>query len=103
MLAGGGGSADFKIGEINPIKRVYQYVVQQVTSGRPSVSLPQASSAWPSIGSTNLGSGLKFDDREMRRFTGAGIARQTQQFNQRMEDLRNYGRDPAGWHGAPPH
>ena len=33
---------------------------------------------------------------------GANIAAQTQQFNNRMEDLRNYGRNRAGWHGPPP-
>jgi len=33
----------------------------------------------------------------------SNIATQNQQFNNRMEDLRNYARNPAGWHGAPPH
>lgn len=32
----------------------------------------------------------------------SSIATQNQQFNDRMEDLRNYARNPAGWHGAPP-
>jgi hypothetical protein len=33
----------------------------------------------------------------------SNIVTQNQQFNERMEDLRNYARNPAGWHGAPPH
>ena len=33
----------------------------------------------------------------------AGIDAQNQQFNRRMEDMRNYARNPGGWHGVPPH
>ncbi len=33
----------------------------------------------------------------------SNVVMQNQQFNDRMEDLRNYARNPAGWHGAPPH
>jgi hypothetical protein len=43
------------------------------------------------------------DSREMERLNGGNTANQTRLFNQRMEDMRNYARNPAGWHGMPPH
>jgi hypothetical protein len=87
---------DFKISDINPITRIYQQVMAKVVSGRPGVTLPQAA-AWPHITPPNLNMNFKFDGQEIRN-----IFNQTRLFNQRMEDQRNYARNPAGWHGAPP-
>jgi hypothetical protein len=33
----------------------------------------------------------------------SSILTQVQQNNARMQDLAAYARNPAGWHGAPPH
>ena len=33
----------------------------------------------------------------------SSLISQTQQNNSRMQDMVNYARNPAGWHGAPPH
>jgi hypothetical protein len=46
--------------------------------------------------------GFKFDSQEIGRLNAQNIANQTRLFNQRMEDQRNYARNPAGWHGRPP-
>jgi hypothetical protein len=32
-----------------------------------------------------------------------GLFNQMQQNNQRMQDMAAYARNPAGWHGMPPH
>ncbi|MGA8612624.1 MAG: hypothetical protein WB760_13040 [Xanthobacteraceae bacterium] len=50
-----------------------------------------------------LGSQFKIDDQDIVRSMAAGIDAQNRQFNQRMEDMRNHARNPAGWHGVPPH
>ncbi len=93
---------DFRISDINPITRIYQQVMAKVSSGRPGVTLPTAP-AWSQITPPNLNMGFKIDGQEIRRWNGQNIVNQTRLFNQRMEDQRNYARNPAGWHGAPPH
>jgi hypothetical protein len=73
----------------------------KVTSGRPSVTLPSGP-AWSHITPLNPNMGFKFDSQEIGRLNAQNIANQTRLFNQRMEDQRNYARNPAGWHGRPP-
>jgi hypothetical protein len=92
---------DFRLSDINPITRIYQQVMAKVSSGRPGVTLPSAP-AWAHMTPPNLNTGFKFDGEEMRRLNAQNIVNQTRLFNQRMEDQRNYARNPAGWHGRPP-
>ena len=44
---------------------------------------------------------VMLDSRELARLNGQSIADQTTRFNNRMEDVRNYGRNPAGWSRPP--
>ena len=90
-----------RLSDINPITRIYREVMAKVTSGRPSVTLPSGP-AWSHITPLNPNMGFKFDSQEIGRLNAQNIANQTRLFNQRMEDQRNYARNPAGWHGRPP-
>jgi len=81
----------------------YQYVSHQIASGQNSVPLAAAPVTLKPIDPTSLmAPSFTLDSREIARLNGENIANQTRQFNQRMEDMRNYARNPAGWHGAPP-
>jgi hypothetical protein len=81
----------------------FRYVQHEVTSGLPSVSLPQTAATLPLFDpDKTLGAGFKFDEQEMQRLNGQNIVNQNRLFNQKMEDMRNFARNPSGWHGAPP-
>jgi hypothetical protein len=82
----------------------FQYVSRQIASGQsnlPFVGTPVTLK--PIDPSSVMGPSFNFDSREMERINGENIANQTRLFNQRMEDMSNYARNPAGWHGPPPH
>jgi hypothetical protein len=85
------------------IGAAYQYVSRQIASGQTGVPFAAAPVTLKPIDPNSLmGSSFSIDGREMARLNGENIANQTRLFNQRMEDMRNYARNPAGWHGAPP-
>jgi hypothetical protein len=98
----GGNLADFKITDINPAK-AYRDVVAKITSGEPQIALPTS----PPIELRRLGPDdlkpVKIDDTAIKRAIAAGISSQVDQNIRRMQDLQAYGRNPTGWHGAPPH
>jgi hypothetical protein len=82
----------------------FHYVSRQIASGQaamPFVGTPVT--LRPIDPSSVMGPSFSFDSREMERINGENIANQTRLFNQRMEDMRNYARNPAGWHGPAPH
>jgi hypothetical protein len=98
----GGNLADFKITDINPAK-AYRDVIAKITSGEPQLSLPTAPVAdLRPIDPSSIKT-FKIDDKEIRRAIAAGINSQIDQNLRRMQDLQAYGRNPAVWHGAPPH
>jgi hypothetical protein len=81
----------------------YRYVNHEITLGQPRVSLPQTAVAFPPFDpDKTLGAGFKIDEQEIQRLNAQNIVNQNRLFNQKMEDMRNYARNPAGWHGAPP-
>jgi hypothetical protein len=85
------------------ITAAYQYVNHEITSGQLRVSLPQAAvTLAPFDPDKTLGAGFKIDEQEIQRLNAQNIVNQNRLFNQKMEDMRNYARNPAGWHGAPP-
>jgi hypothetical protein len=100
----GGNMADFKLGDIDPLK-AYEDVKRQITSGNLSGSLNLGSG--PQVKFSKLGelsvNKMQLDDGAMRRAIGAAINSQIQQSNRRMEDMSAYTRNPAAWHGMPPH
>jgi hypothetical protein len=80
----------------------YQYVSRQIASGQTSGPFVGTPVTLKPIDPNSFMGSFSVDSREMERLNGENIANQTRLFNQRMEDTRNYDRNPAGWHGAPP-
>ncbi|HUD88917.1 MAG TPA: hypothetical protein VMR17_20905 [Xanthobacteraceae bacterium] len=102
VTALGGDLRNFKV-DINPIGKVYQSVMQQVTAGQPSMVWQQGPAlTMTPIDVSKLGFG-KIDEEEMRRFNAQGMASQIQDNTRRMQDISAYMRNPAGWRGLPPH
>lgn len=82
----------------------YQYVSRQIVSGVGGVGVPFAAPGKPMTlrPLDPMRPPFVLDSRELARLNGQSIANQTTRFNQRIEDVRNHARNPAGWHGAPP-
>jgi hypothetical protein len=81
----------------------YQYVSRQIAVSASGVGVP-----FPAPGQhvalKPLGPMMPpvvLDSRELARLRGQSIANETTRFNNRMEDVRNYGRNPAGWSRPP--
>jgi hypothetical protein len=101
----GGDMADFKIADINPLK-AYEDVKRQISSGNLGASLNLGSAphvTFPRLGDLSVGNKMHIDEAAIQRAIGAGINSQIQQNNRRMEDISAYARNPAAWHGMPPH
>ena len=82
----------------------FQYVSRQIASGEPGIPFVGTPVTFKPIDPNSvMGPSFNFDSREMERINGENIANQNRLFNQRMEDMRNYARNPAGWHGPAPH
>jgi hypothetical protein len=81
--------------------------MKQVTSGENrssfAVGTPMPQADWSKFPSMNSNFGNAFSAENMARINGQNAANQIREFNDRMQDMRNYANDPAGWHGAPPH
>jgi len=85
------------------ISAAFHYVSHQLASGQTGVPFVGEPVTFKPIDpSALMGSQFTIDSRESGRLNGENIANQTRLFNQKMEDIRNYARNPAGWHGAPP-
>ncbi len=102
----GGDLAQIKSVEINPIRAIYDNVMRQVTSPEDSSArlerLGFQGSAVPTPDFSAMQNAMSKLPAGIPNGFGANIAAQTQQFNNRMEDMRNYARNPAAWHGPPP-
>jgi hypothetical protein len=92
------------IADLNPIRAAFDVAKTRVQAGAtpeelgfhpsPVVLTTPDPKTWPGAGFTvNPG---------MQNGWSQTAVQQTQSFNNRMEDMRNYARNPAGWHGAPP-
>ena len=81
----------------------YQYVRHEITSGQPRIALPQAPTVLAPFDWSKANRGFTIDPKELQRINGENIARQIQENNRRMQDFAAYARNPAGWHGMPPH
>jgi hypothetical protein len=103
VTALGGNPADFKLGEINPVK-AYEDVRRQITSGDAGrIAMPSART--PNFTLINPGSikPFKIDEEQIRRAAAAGINSRIQQDIRRTQDFQAYARNPRAWHGLPPH
>jgi hypothetical protein len=82
-----------------------QYVIKQIASGELRVELPHGSPivAGPidwSKAQIGLPAGMAED---IKRYNAENLAGQIRDSQRRMEDMAAYTRNPAGWHGLPPH
>ena len=96
----GGDMADFKLGDIDPLK-AYEDVKRKITSGNLSGSLNLG--AGPQVhkfGELSFGNKVQLDEGAMRRAIAAGINSQIQQSNRRMEDMSAMPPRGAPWHAA---
>ncbi len=102
----GGNVSSIKLADVNPLK-AYETVKREITSGNIGNSLNLGPSyqgpAFPSPGNFNVGRKLQIDDASIKRAWASSINSQIQLNNRRMEDMAAYARNPAGWHGMPPH
>ena len=103
ITALGGDPAKVSVGTINP-RQSYSDVMRKVTTSRgeppagfhPStVTVPSGSFSAMTTPSVNA-------DTIAKNGFNARILSEMQQNNQRMQNMTNYARNPAGWHGAPP-
>lgn len=81
----------------------YQYVSRQIAVSVSGVGVPLAAPGEPVTlrPLEPMRPPVMLDSRELARLNGQSIADQTTRFNNRMEDIRNYGRNPAGWSRPP--
>jgi hypothetical protein len=95
--------AKFSVADLNPIRAAYDYVAAEIAKPKTPESLGFAPSQpiGPFVDLAGVGAGFKLDTN-WQKMWGASIAQQNQRFNNRMEDVRNYARNPTGWRGAPP-
>jgi hypothetical protein len=97
----------FSLADLNPLRLIYDEVMQQVTNNasRPSFAIgtPVPQADWSKFPSMNSQFGTEFSAANMARMNGENAANQIRAFNDRMQDMRNYANNPAGWHGMPPH
>jgi len=101
----GGNPGSVKLGDINinPLK-AYEDVRRQITSGQATTPFPVSSPPVTSFTKLDIKPNVfKMDEAAMKRAMAAGIAAQIDQNYRRSQDLAAYGRNPMGWHGAPPH
>jgi hypothetical protein len=94
--------ASFNIADINPLK-AYEEVKRKITSGNFGGPINFGSATpVPKLGDLSLGNRIHIDEGAMKRAMAAGINSSIQQSIRRSQDISAYGRNPAGWHGAPP-
>lgn len=84
------------------LRVAYVNVAQQVNSPDASARLDFHGTAVPPADFTAVNNSMSKTMPDTQNGFAANVVSQNQQFNNRMEDLRNYARNPAGWHGAPP-
>jgi hypothetical protein len=80
----------------------YQYVSRQIAVGVSGMGVPFAGEPVTLKPLEPMNPPFMLDSRELARLNGQNLADQTTRFNQHMEDIRNYARNPVGWHGRPP-
>jgi hypothetical protein len=103
----GGSTAGFRLADINPVK-AYHDAIRKVTSG-DTTGVPKFDSKFSTqVTFTRIPTPVfktydfKMDPRVQRAIASGFNARIGQDIR-RAQDIAAYGRNPMGWHGAPPH
>jgi len=100
----GADAAEFRLSSLNPIRSIYDDVKTKITSPNPIAGLNFPSA--PAIafnGPIKLPQPVVIDQAAINRAIAAGINSQINQNYQRTQAIIQYGRNPMGWHGPPPH
>jgi hypothetical protein len=90
---------------LSPVRAAYDAVKAKITAGTSPEQLgfhPSTVSFKPLDPTKLPGFGFSVSPGAQNGWAQT-IAAQTRNFNNQMEDMRNYARNPAGWHGPPPH
>jgi hypothetical protein len=105
VTALGGDPAQLKNIQLNPIQTTYNNVMRQITSG---TSAPPAGfqgtpviiqpNSFPTVTQPNM-----TINGGMPNGFSSNVEAQIRLNNNRMQDMANYAKNPAGWHGPPPH
>jgi hypothetical protein len=102
-----GAQITFSLADLNPLRFIYDEVMKQATSNTNrasfAVGTPMPQIDWSKIPGMNSNFNTEFSSANMARINGENIANQNRLFDDRMQDMRNYANNPAGWRGAPPH
>jgi hypothetical protein len=99
----------YSMADLNPLRLVYDMVMQKVASGdnaaRFAVGKP-VTADWTAMNryveQHDAEFNSEFSPDRMARINGEAAADRIREFNNRQQDISNYARNPAGWHGAPP-
>jgi len=100
-----GSLSSFHVADLNPIRAAYDAVSARIQAGHTPEELGFSSSSvtltmpdpkdWP-------GQGFK-PSPDIQKGWNSSSEAQIRENNDRMRDIANYARNPAGWHGPPPH
>ena len=88
--------------QIKSLRETYDDVQRKIAAGQDAAKLGFQTSAVPTPDFSTTLQHLGKPLPDFQNNLGANAAQQTRQFDEHMQDLRNYARNPAGWHGAPP-
>jgi hypothetical protein len=82
----------------------FLYVKHELTSGESRTVLAEAPPLQP-IDWSKATSWYKpaIDPREIKRLNDENFSRQVHENSRRMQDVSAFMRNPAAWHGLPPH
>jgi hypothetical protein len=103
VTALGGDPAQLKNIEIRPIQETYNNVMRKVTTGAPTVDVQGPVVNVPSNGFPAMPQPNAITGTHARNGFTPNVQAQIRQDNNRAQDMANYARNPAAWHGAPPH
>ncbi len=98
----GGDPSVLKHIQIKSLRETFDDVQRDITSGHDPAKRGFQASTVPT---PDFNPAFKNFDKPLTAFqtnVGANTAQQMRQFDEHMQDMRNYARNPAGWHGAPP-
>jgi len=105
VFALGGDAAQFRVASANPIREIYDDVIKKITTPGYGAStfVSRSPVQFPDWRPLQMTKPFEIDQKAIQRAIAAGINADIQRNYQRSQDLIQYGRNPMGWHGPPPH
>ncbi len=101
-----GGATPIPVGleALAPVRNAYDYVTQRLATPMTPAELGFQSSAvsTPDFSAMQRLARVQTPRLNSSPMLGPSVSAQVRQFDNRMQDLRTYGANPAGWRGPPP-